>query len=193
MTLYRDHLSVGVNSGTSGDQIDAVLVQFDCDGRMQMLASRSCDIPDELKDKIFGLMFGQSDSLQEMIYLDKMLAHLHVELINLLMDHAGYRLADIAYVGLHGQTILHQPGARPAYTLQIVDASVVYAKLLCPVVADFRSADVAASGQGAPLTPVFHRYLLNQNDHVRGVFINLGGILCCDMCFNFWYTFKLIL
>ena len=91
---------------------------------------------------------------------------------------------DIALVGVHGQTVLHRPPTEMAKgaTLQLIDASALREKLGVPLAYDFRSDDVAAGGQGAPLAPVYHRALLEREGTRAGAVLNLGGVANITTC-----------
>lgn len=91
---------------------------------------------------------------------------------------------EIALVGVHGQTVLHRPPTDlvPGATLQLMDAAALQAKLGLPLAYDFRSADVAAGGQGAPLAPVYHRALLERESAAAGAVLNLGGVANVTAC-----------
>ncbi len=91
---------------------------------------------------------------------------------------------DVALVGVHGQTVLHRPPteARGGATLQLIDALALQAKLEVSLAYDFRSADVAAGGQGAPLAPVYHRALLQREGRAAGAVLNLGGVANITTC-----------
>ncbi|MEL6727330.1 MAG: anhydro-N-acetylmuramic acid kinase [Pseudomonadota bacterium] len=91
---------------------------------------------------------------------------------------------DIALVGVHGQTVLHRPPTetRDGATLQLIDAPALHAQLGVPLAYDFRSDDVAAGGQGAPLAPVYHRALLARAGTEAGAVLNLGGVANITTC-----------
>lgn len=91
---------------------------------------------------------------------------------------------EVALVGVHGQTVLHRPPTDlvPGATLQLIDAPALQAKLGSPLAYDFRSDDVAAGGQGAPLAPVYHRALLERESAAAGAVLNLGGVANVTAC-----------
>ncbi len=97
----------------------------------------------------------------------------HVRAVNHLLDQHGLDPAQVDVIGFHGHTILHRPDQRR--TWQIGDGALLARETGIPVVNDFRSADVAAGGQGAPLVPVFHRALAAGLDRPVAV-LNLGGV-----------------
>jgi anhydro-N-acetylmuramic acid kinase len=91
---------------------------------------------------------------------------------------------EVALIGVHGQTVLHRPPTDlvSGATLQLMDAPALQAKLGLPLAYDFRSADVAAGGQGAPLAPVYHRALLERESSASGAVLNLGGVANVTAC-----------
>lgn len=105
---------------------------------------------------------------------EKLLTEIHVKTIDALLQQAGVHPSGVDVVGFHGQTILHRPERR--LTVQIGDGELLARRLKIPVVYDFRAADVAAGGQGAPLVPAFHRALLRAFDDGPIVVVNIGGV-----------------
>ena len=102
----------------------------------------------------------------------------------MLRDLASDR--DIALVGVHGQTVLHRPptASQTGATLQLIDAPALQAHLGRPLAFDFRSDDVAAGGQGAPLAPIYHAALLARETTAAGVVLNLGGVANITACLS---------
>ncbi|MEL7128897.1 MAG: anhydro-N-acetylmuramic acid kinase, partial [Pseudomonadota bacterium] len=100
---------------------------------------------------------------------------------SVLADWTGPRPA---IAGVHGQTVLHRRPANgvPGATLQIIDAPGMADALQMPVVFDFRSADIAAGGEGAPLAPVYHRALLDRSQLEKSAVVNLGGVANVTFC-----------
>ena len=107
--------------------------------------------------------------------LDVEIAHCFAEAALQLLEQSGTRAASVRAIGSHGQTVRHRPTGDYPFTLQLGDASVIAERCGIDVVADFRRADVAAGGQGAPLLPALHAMLLARASHSR-VVLNLGGI-----------------
>lgn len=105
------------------------------------------------------------------------LARLYAKLTNALLQHSGMLRSDIAAIGAHGQTVRHQPGLHDAtgYTLQLNSPALLAELTGIDVVSDFRSRDLAAGGQGAPLVPAFHQAVFTQAGQGVAV-LNLGGI-----------------
>lgn len=106
----------------------------------------------------------------------EVMTHTHVEAYRQLVD--GWTGAAPSHIGIHGQTVLHRQPApdRPGATLQLLDASAIASHLGVPIVHDFRSADVAAGGQGAPLAPAYHGALMTKLGGPSAAVLNLGGV-----------------
>jgi len=105
---------------------------------------------------------------------EKLVTETHLKAIDELIQREGISHAAVDVAGFHGQTILHRPERR--LTVQIGDGALLARRLKIPVVYDFRAADVAAGGQGAPLVPVFHRALLRAFDDGPIAVVNIGGV-----------------
>lgn len=166
---------VGLMSGTSQDAIDAVLATFD-DGRFVRVESRhSSSYPAALRAELVELSREATPvSLARFATLDRSVADAFADTALALLAGAGVAPGDIRAIGSHGQTIFHDPkGAQSS--LQIGDPSRIAARTGIAVVGDFRRADVALGGQGAPLLPAFHHAVFADDADPRAV-LNLGGI-----------------
>ena len=163
---------VGLMTGTSLDGIDAVLVDLAGD-TPQLVASLGAPLPHELRQQLFQLQAASHDE----IHLAQLAANAHsracAEVVQALLRQANLTAADIVAIGNHGQTIRHRPEYR--YTLQIGNHALLAEYTGITVVGDFRSRDVAAGGQGAPLVPAFHQALFAKPNSNR-VLLNIGGI-----------------
>ena len=162
-------LALGLMSGTSMDGIDGAVVRTD--GRRQVAPVAALTVPYDAAfcDRLRG-MLGQRRAPDGIV---RQLTDRHAEVVARLIDVAGLAAADIAVIGFHGQTIHHDPAHR--LTVQIGDGARLAAATGIDVVADFRSADVAGGGEGAPLAPVFHAALAG--DLARPLCVlNLGGV-----------------
>lgn len=168
-------LFVGLISGTSADGIDAVLARF-VNGRPQLLDGITHPWPTSLRDQLLTL--GQAQEridLDALGQLDVAIGACFGEATNALLAKAKVAAGDVVAVGSHGQTVRHRPDGRWPFTMQLGDPSVIAEGCGITVVADFRRADVAAGGQGAPLLPAMHAMLLDAQPDARAV-LNLGGI-----------------
>jgi anhydro-N-acetylmuramic acid kinase len=168
-------LFIGLMSGTSLDGVDGVIARLDA--RPEVLAHAALSLDAALRAGLLALNRSGADELHRAALCANALARRYADVVQMLLTQAGLRASDIAAIGAHGQTVRHQPGRHDGtgYTLQL-NAPALLAELsgIC-VVADFRSRDVAAGGQGAPLAPFFHRAFFGAAGHAVGV-LNLGGI-----------------
>ncbi len=161
-------------SGTSGDGIDAVLVSFDHD-QPQIHATRFCAYADEFRDRLLAAARGHADTLERVAALDVELGRLLADACIAIAAEADTALTGIAAIGSHGHTIRHRPDADPPFSMQIGDPHVIAKMTGITTVADFRRADIALGGQGAPLAPAFHAVALAAATEARAV-VNIGGI-----------------
>lgn len=167
-------LFLGLISGTSTDAIDVVLADFEPAARV--LATHTHPWPAELRARIVALARNNARvSLDELGQLDGLIANEFAAAANALLDQAAVDRSQVRALGSHGQTVCHRPEADPSFTMQLGDPSRIAERTGIDVVADFRHADMAAGGQGAPLLPVLHKALFSHDDEAR-VILNLGGI-----------------
>lgn len=168
-------LYIGLMSGTSMDAIDAVLVEFD-DASCRVRHTLSAEYPRDLASRLDQLTANPAAvALDEVGATHVLVAHAFADAALNLMGHAGVAAAEIRAVGSHGQTVLHRPDADPPFSLQLGEPATLAALTGVTVVADFRSADIALGGQGAPLVPAFHRWAFGDPAELRAV-VNIGGI-----------------
>ena len=174
----RNWLAVGLMSGTSMDGVDAALVETDGGAHIRPLGFHFRGYDDALRTRLadamaFARTLDRPTMTPELRAVEVALTDAHAEAVEALIAATGVRPE---LIGFHGQTIVHRPGA--GWTWQIGDGTALAARLGVPVVYDFRAADMAAGGQGAPLLPVFHRALADEareGDAPVGV-LNLGGV-----------------
>ena len=167
----------GVMSGTSMDGIDVALIEISGTGvslTFRLLHHDSVNFPDELRARMIRAAEGDT-SVREVAALDVDLGACYAEAIRTVSSEAA-EIREIDAVGLHGQTIYHDPRRQPhGITMQIGSAAVVMEAHDAIVVNDFRRADVAAGGEGAPLVPYCDWLLLQSPDKNR-IVLNIGGI-----------------
>lgn len=162
---------IGLMSGTSTDGVDGVLARFDGRG-IQRVAQVGLAFPTELRQALLGLNVPGPNELHRAALASNALADLYAQAVQRLLAQSAMAPAQIRAIGAHGQTVRHAPEV--GYTLQINSPARLAEQTGIAVVADFRSRDVAAGGQGAPLVPAFHAAWLG---HKPGrVILNLGGI-----------------
>jgi len=170
-TLY-----IGVMSGTSLDGVDAVLADFSTTG-LRTLGHRSLPFSGELRQTLLELNGSGANELHNSALAANRLVHTYAQAVNDLLDSTGTKPSYIAAIGAHGQTVRHQPGKYDGigYTIQINNPALLAELTNIRVVADFRSRDVAAGGQGAPLVPAFHQYVFAKESKTMAV-LNIGGM-----------------
>jgi anhydro-N-acetylmuramic acid kinase len=175
MTAARE-LYLGLISGTSADGIDAALVEFDEQGKPNLLGGLVHPWPADLREQILAVAQDETRvDLDTYGRLDVAIGHCFADAAKALMARHEIHAGELRAIGSHGQTLRHRPlGAHP-FTLQLGDATVIAERCHIDTVADFRRADIAAGGQGAPLVPAFHATVLRRPGAVR-VVLNLGGI-----------------
>jgi len=168
-------LYIGLISGTSADGIDAALVRFE-QGQPHLVDAMAHAWPAALRQQILGVAQEETSlDLDAFGRLNIAVGHAFADAVEALLGHSGTSASAVRAIGSHGQTIRHRPSGEFPFTLQIGHASVIAERCGIDVVADFRNADVAAGGQGAPLLPAVHAMLLSAPGHTR-VVLNLGGI-----------------
>jgi anhydro-N-acetylmuramic acid kinase len=169
-------LFIGLMSGTSMDGVDGVLADFS-GGRIAVQGYAAAPFPAALRAEFMALNTPGDNELHRAALAGNRLAHAYAGVVNRLIADAGLPPGAVAAIGAHGQTVRHRPGEFDdvGYTLQINNPSLLAELTGIPVVADFRSRDVAAGGQGAPLVPGFHRALFARGDQGVAV-LNIGGI-----------------
>ena len=158
-------------SGTSLDGIDAVLAEIGPDGQTRLLQTHYLPYPDSLRAQLLALHAPQPDEIHLAACAGNALARLYAEAVRTLLD--GIAPYSVRAIGFHVQTLRHRPA--DGYTLQIGNSALLAELTGITVVADFRSRDIAAGGQGAPLVPAFHARALRHPEHHR-VIANIGGI-----------------
>ena len=155
MTLY-----IGLMSGTSMDGVDGVLVDFAAGGpACTWSPTPTSPMPPALGAELLALNTTGPDELQRAALAANALARLQAEVVAHLLDKADLEPDAVRAVGSHGQTVRHRPGEfdGTGFTLQLNNGALLAEACGIDVVCDFRSRDVAAGGQGAPLVPAFHR------------------------------------
>jgi len=163
-------LYIGLMSGTSLDGVDAALVDFS-GAKPACIATTYLPYPDDLRRELLALHLPASNELHRAAMLANHLAHLYGQAVVQLVESTGGR--PVQAIGCHGQTVRHAPA--DGYTLQINNPALLAELCGIAVVADFRSRDIAAGGQGAPLVPAFHDAVFSAPDRHR-IIVNIGGI-----------------
>ncbi|MGB5260267.1 MAG: anhydro-N-acetylmuramic acid kinase [Gammaproteobacteria bacterium] len=165
---------IGLMSGTSMDGIDAALVDF-TDDCVTMLASHSRKYTPELQQQLDNALQLQDPRAADLTETDKLVGEEFAAAAIELLEKTEVTADQVVAIGSHGQTIRHAPDAAEPYSLQLGSAAAICATTGIDTVADFRRADIAAGGQGAPLAPAFHAAVFT-NDSEHRVVVNIGGI-----------------
>lgn len=168
---------IGLMSGTSLDGVDAVLASFPRHGpghgAPSLIGTHYLPYAAELRERLLALHTPQADELHLAHRLALELAALYAQAVHALLEKTGFAPERVAAIGCHGQTIRHRPEA--GYSVQLVNGARLAELTGIASIVDFRSRDIAAGGQGAPLVPAFHAAMLaSKNEH--RVIVNIGGI-----------------
>lgn len=170
---------VGVMTGTSVDGLDLALLEAGA-GTPAILAAETVPLPASLAISLKGLAIPGDDEIARAGTADAELGEFIGETVLACLKRWQVPLAEIRAIGCHGQTIRHQPQAEAPFTVQIGDPNRIAEIAGIDTVADFRRRDLAAGGEGAPLTPLFHEALFRHEDRHR-VVVNIGGIANATM------------
>jgi anhydro-N-acetylmuramic acid kinase len=168
-------LYIGLMSGTSLDGVDAVLVNM---GQgIQALAHAHRPFDTALRDELLALNSAGANELHRMALAGNGLARTYASCVAEVLKAGACGAQHVTALGAHGQTVRHRPGEFDGigYTTQLLNAPLLAELTGVDVVADFRTRDVAAGGQGAPLAPAFHQAMFSQAGVDRAL-LNLGGI-----------------
>jgi len=157
---------VGLISGTSCDGVDAVITS----DLKNATHSFYLPYPDSLKIKLNQLITEKQFSLPLFADLDKEISLIFSQAAKTLLDQAGVSQKDVLAIGSHGQTIYHEGGS---YSLQLGNGALISENTGIKVITDFRMTNIAVQGEGAPLTPIYHKFILGEKE---GAVVNLGGI-----------------
>ncbi|MBI3479633.1 MAG: anhydro-N-acetylmuramic acid kinase [Nitrosomonadales bacterium] len=170
--MSQPELYIGLMSGTSLDGIDAVLVDLSGPEPRQLTQHYS-PFDDSLKNALLALHLPSHNELHQAQIIGNQLARMYAAAVAAVLTQTQSPSNAVKAIGCHGQTIRHCP--EHGYTLQIGNAALLAELAGITVVSDFRSRDIAAGGQGAPLVPAFHDHVLRHPD-IHRVIVNIGGI-----------------
>ena len=165
------HYYIGQMSGTSLDGVDTVLVAAS-DHKIELIGSVHQGFPDALKMQVVSLCQGIEDELNLAAKVSNQLSRLYALGVKDVLKHTNVSHEQIEAIGCHGQTVRHVP---PHYTLQLINGALLAELTGINVVCDFRSRDIAAGGQGAPLVPAFHQQVFQQENNDT-IVVNVGGM-----------------
>ncbi|WP_182200744.1 anhydro-N-acetylmuramic acid kinase AnmK [Paraliobacillus salinarum] len=174
-------LIVGLMSGTSLDGIDAALIKVDGYGsktKLEILETNELPFNSRMKEKLLQASNKDTSNVEQLCSLNFEISYLYAEAVKKVCNKANLPLSKLDLIGSHGQTLYHMPKGNNDLvrsTLQIGDASVLAYETNTMVISNFRSMDIAAGGEGAPLIPYID-YLLFHNEERGRVLQNIGGI-----------------
>lgn len=164
-------LFVGLMSGTSLDGIDCVIA--DLTSAPRLVHTRHDAFPPRLRETLLALNTPARNEIHTSALAANALADAYADTAAKLLADAGVRAADISAIGCHGQTVRHNPAE--GYSVQLVNGARLAERAGIAVVCDFRSRDIAAGGEGAPLASAFHRAVFGSTPAGR-VIVNVGGM-----------------
>lgn len=165
-------LYVGIMSGTSLDGIDIALTEIAHDQQARLVAARCLPFPDSLKADLLALCAPGNDEIRRSGLTGLAWARLAAEGVKQLLADHHVDTHQVIAIGSHGQTVRHHPEL--GFSLQIGAPALLAELTGIDVITDFRSRDIAAGGEGAPLVPAFHHWLLSHPGHTRTL-VNVGG------------------
>jgi anhydro-N-acetylmuramic acid kinase len=173
--------AIGLMSGTSYDGVDVALVETDGEGIGRLGPTGYRPYSDRERDVVRRAIAAAANLTERtarpavLVEAEELVTDMHAEAVEAFLAANGMPPSAVAVVGFHGQTVLHRPDR--GLTIQLGNGAALAGRLGIPVVYDFRAADVAAGGHGAPMVPVFHRAMLRllKRAHPVGV-LNLGGV-----------------
>jgi len=171
----EERFFIGMLSGTSRDGVDTVLVHFN-DNQPEVIASHCVAYPAPLQDILRKMIDRRiRPGEDEMAVVTEDLAEVFALSVWALLDQAGVKAMNVVAIGSHGQTVWHHPVGKNPESIQLGKPQLIANLTGIPTVGNFRQADIAAGGQGAPLAPLLHGALLMPTAGVRAV-LNIGGI-----------------
>ncbi len=167
---------IGLMSGTSLDGVDGVLVEF-FESKCRVAHYQTAPIAPDLRAELWALNQAGANELHRAALAANAIASVYSQVVLELLEAGGLPASSIQAIGAHGQTVRHRPQEFDGcgYTLQLNSPALLAERTGITVVADFRTRDVAAGGQGAPLVPAFHQYLFGVAGESRAI-LNVGGM-----------------
>ncbi|MGB9596059.1 MAG: anhydro-N-acetylmuramic acid kinase [Candidatus Poribacteria bacterium] len=169
---------IGLMSGTSADGVDSALVEIEGFGlktRFNLIKFNTYPIPDNIREQLFRIFPPSKCTVEDICELNFLIGDIFANSALEIIKEAGLKPFDIDLIGSHGQTVCHLPSSNIPSTLQIGEPAIISNKTGIITVADFRVADVAVGGQGAPLVP-YVDFLLLGNEYKTRAVQNIGGI-----------------
>ena len=176
--MSKSLTSLGLMSGTSGDGVDASVINSDGKGQFKVLINKYFKYTDEISENIYKLKrnINKIEDIKRFVteinYLERKITLFHSNVVSYCKKNNDF---EIDLIGFHGQTILHSPNEK--YTKQLGDGKLLSQLSKKKVIYDFRQNDLIEGGEGAPLTPIFHQLIVKEKKIDLPVCIlNIGGI-----------------
>lgn len=164
---------IGVMSGTSLDGIDIAYCEIE-DDAFEAISCASYPFDSVLKRDILDVINAHT-TLKNIGEIDTRLGKMYADAIERFIEENNIDKSKVRAIGLHGQTLWHEPESQNPFSMQLGNANIITARLGITVVSDFRQKDIALGGQGAPFTPAFHQYMFSKLGlHVA--VLNIGGM-----------------
>ena len=184
--MDNSFIALGLMSGTSLDGIDASIIKSDGENNLDIIDNKYFNYPEEFRKRLssFILNIKNRADIEENIStyksLERDLTLYHSKISKKIIDE---NKLNIQLIGFHGQTIIHKP--KDGYSIQMGDANLLSQELKEKVINNFRANDIKNGGEGAPLTPVYHKLLINKfKINNPTLILNIGGISNYTYCFN---------
>ncbi|OCW77058.1 hypothetical protein AKH19_03710 [Pelagibacteraceae bacterium GOM-A1] len=184
--MDNSFITLGLMSGTSLDGIDASIIKSDGENNLDIIDNKYFNYPEEFRKRLssFILNINNRADIEENIStyksLERDLTLYHSKISKKII---GENKLNIQLIGFHGQTIIHKP--KDGYSIQMGDANLLSQELKKKVINNFRANDIKNGGEGAPLTPVYHKLLINKfKINNPTIILNIGGISNYTYCFN---------
>lgn len=169
--IVRERIVAGAMSGTSADGVDVAIIRTVPPHRVELLGFASVPFDTDLRKSITEIRSTGSGTLRQTCDITRQVTLAYADCLRLALRQAGVDASRLDAVGAHGQTLFHDP----PLTLQVFDPSLLAVETGCQVVSDFRRADLALGGQGAPLVPYADALLFADDTRTRAI-VNIGGI-----------------
>jgi anhydro-N-acetylmuramic acid kinase len=176
---------IGLMSGTSLDGVDGIIASIDNAGRLKVVAHDFVSFDSAFRSELLSLNQSGPDELHRSALVGNAISRHYAEVVQRLLHQTSIHCEQVSAIGAHGQTVRHRPlefdadvarhQAAVGYTLQLINPALLAELTGIDVVSDFRSRDLAAGGQGAPLVPAFHQGVFAQPGRCVAV-LNIGGI-----------------
>ncbi|MDC2983983.1 anhydro-N-acetylmuramic acid kinase [Candidatus Pelagibacter sp.] len=184
--MDNSFIALGLMSGTSLDGIDASIIKSDGENNLDIIDNKYFNYPEEFRKRLssFILNINNKADIEENIStyksLERDLTLYHSKISKKIISENNL---NIQLIGFHGQTIIHKP--KDGYSIQMGDANLLSQELKEKVIYNFRENDIKNNGEGAPLTPVYHKLLINKfKINKPTLILNIGGISNYTYCFN---------